>query len=429
MTCLAWLWLAPHSVTHLSSLCFATCAPGRKAAAAEAARAPQLRTLTRKLLLSAVASRDGGAQAQGVKWWVLFCVHGKGIPPVQHLDGDSPRWQKLEAEALLMDFVTWLVVCKPSGRRINTRTARKYVSHVINWMRRVYSADFAGGLDLTNLRDLLKGMRRELGDTPKRERYGVRTQDLQEAMDRFLPRGSSPDAQAWRAALSCALCGLLRGCEVALPEGELFNAVRHLTRADVTFRTLPDGTRVAVLMIRQAKSEVHSFTGKSVPVFLVGGGRYIDAVAELEKLFAMRPVPAEEMASTPLFADAQGRAFTRSQVSKMVKSLMQRLGHDPSRFGAHSLRIGGATAALAAGVHPSIIRITGRWSSDVWMVYARLTKQAAFRVSAVIGSTAFDDTERHAFASEELELTPDELAPLASIELPVDGEGDDSDSE
>ena len=113
----------------------------------------------------------------------------------------------------------------------------------------------------------------------------------------------------------------------------------------------------------------------------------------------------------------------------MVKSLMKLLGHDPSRFGAHSLRIGGATAALAAGVHPSIIRITGRWATDIWMVYARLTKQAAFRVSAVVGSTAFDDTERHAFASEELELTPDELAPLSALELPVDGEGDVSDSE
>ena len=327
-----------------------------------------------------------------------------------------------------MDFVTWLVVCKPSGRRINTRTARKYVSHVVNWMRRVHSADFAGGIDLTNLRDLLKGMRRELGDTPKRERYGVRTQDLQASMDRALPRGSSPDAQAWRAALACAFCGLLRGCEVALPEGETFNALRHLTRADVTIRTLPDGRRVATLMIRQAKSEA-SFTGKSVPVFLVGGGSYIDPVAELEALFALRPVSAEEAASTPLFADAQGRAFSRAQVSAMVKSLMQLLGHDPSRFGAHSLRIGGATAALAAGVHPSIIRITGRWATDIWMVYARLTKQAAFRVSAVVGSTAFDDTERQAFASEELELTPDELAPLSALELPVDGEGDNSDSE
>jgi hypothetical protein len=378
--------------------------------------------------MAAVAAKDGGAKAQGVKWWLLFTVHGRGIPPIAHLDSDSPRWQKLEAEALLMDFVTWLVVCKPSGKRINTRTARKYVSQVISWMRRVYSVDFAGGLDLTNLRDLLKGMRRELGDSPKRERYGVQTQQLQEAMDRFLPRGSSAPAQAWRAALASAFCGLLRGCEVALPEGEAFDCLRHLTRADVSFRTLPDGRRVAVLMIRQAKSEV-GFTGKTVPVFLVGGGCFIDPVAELEELFRLSPVSKNEAARTPLFADDNGRAFTRAQVSAMVKRLMAGLGLDPARFGAHSLRIGGATAALAAGIHPSVIRITGRWASDVWMVYARLTKQAALRVSAVIGSTAFDDTERNTFASEELELTDAELAPLRDVELPVDGEGDDSDDD
>ena len=63
------------------------------------------------------------------------------------------------------------------------------------------------------------------------------------------------------------------------------------------------------------------------------------------------------------------------------------------------------------------------------MVYARLTKQAALRVSAVIGSTAFDDTERNTFASEELELTDAELAPLRGVEMPVDGEGDDSDDD
>ena len=39
--------------------------------------------------------------------------------------------------------------------------------------------------------------------------------------------------------------------------------------------------------------------------------------------------------------------------------LMQSIGLDPARFGAHSLRIGGATAALAAGVPPSMIRIIG----------------------------------------------------------------------
>ena len=106
---------------------------------------------------------------------------------------------------------------------------------------------------------------------------------------------------------------------------------------------------------------------------------------------------------------------------------MQALGLDPACFGAHSLRIGGATAALAAGVHPSIIRITGRWSSDVWQIYARLSKQSALVVSKVIGSTPFDDCERGEFMSEELELMPEEMASLRDAHFPVDGVESDSD--
>ena len=63
------------------------------------------------------------------------------------------------------------------------------------------------------------------------------------------------------------------------------------------------------------------------------------------------------------------------------------------------------------------------------MLYARLTKQAALRVSAVIGSTAFDDTERESFISEELEMVPSELQRLGHFELPVDGDDDLSDEE
>ena len=50
-------------------------------------------------------------------------------------------------------------------------------------------------------------------------------------------------------------------------------------------------------------------------------------------------------------------AITIEQVRSTVKALMAALGEDPSLFGAHSLRIGGATAALTAGIHPSIIRL------------------------------------------------------------------------
>ena len=73
---------------------------------------------------------------------------------------------------------------------------------------------------------------------------------------------------------------------------------------------------------------------------------------------------------------------------------MQSIGRDPARYGAHSLRIGGATAAMAAGVDPAIIKVLGRWSSDVYMIYMRCNREAAAAAGAAIASTPFHDTER-----------------------------------
>ena len=78
-----------------------------------------------------------------------------------------------------------------------------------------------------------------------------------------------------------------------------------------------------------------------------------------------------------LFRHADRAAFSRDDVAKMVKRLMQGIGLDPAFFGAHSLRIGGATAALAAGISPSLIRVMGRWSSDIYHIYCRLSAEAA----------------------------------------------------
>ena len=126
--------------------------------------------------------------------------------------------------------------------------------------------------------------------------------------------------------------------------------------------------------------------------------------------------------------DMHGRAITRSVIATFLKALMAAIGEDPARFGAHSLRIGGATAALAAGMHPSVIRIAGRWSSDVWELYARLTQESACDISRIVGSSSFVDVERGSFVSEELEMTPAELSAYA-VDMDVDGEADFSDDE
>ena len=83
-------------------------------------------------------------------------------------------------------------------------------------------------------------------------------------------------------------------------------------------------------------------------------------------------------------------------------------GLDPSLYGAHSLRIGGATAALAAGVPPNLIRLMGRWSSEVCQIYCRMSLEAALNVSTQIAAADVTSLDRR-FQFEELELLPEEI--------------------
>ena len=84
----------------------------------------------------------------------------------------------------------------------------------------------------------------------------------------------------------------------------------------------------------------------------------------------------------PLFCWTDGRSFTVSEVRSAVRACMQVAGRDPARFGAHSLRIGAATAALAAGVSPQLIRLMGRWSSEPRMCMSCI---AACRCRRLLG--------------------------------------------
>jgi len=386
----------------------------------ERARSPVIQQLTNKLLMAASADRQGGATKTGVRHWLRYNVFGLNTAPIQHLERDAPIALRLEAETRLMNFVVWLVSCKPTGRYISAESARKYVGEVVMWMRRVHSAEFAGGLELHRLQDLVKGMRRELGERPKRVRWGVRTQQLREAMDKSLPQRSSVQAQAWRAALALAFCMLLRGGEVAVPSGETFNPLQHLTREDIQVVRSKDGSIVLKLRLRVLKKRV--MTGKTYFVFLRAGGKLIDAVMEVLLYLEMDPVEPGMEKHTPLFRHASGEAFRREEVAAVVKRLMASIGLDPNRFGAHSLRIGGATAALAAGIQPTLIRVLGRWSSDIYEIYCRLSLEAAAGMGALIGSTPFEDVEQGEFVSEDLEATSLELAAMRHVELDPESE-------
>jgi hypothetical protein len=296
-------------------------------------------------------------QQTGVRWFVKFCVHARGRAPMTELSQHSPWEEQLEATQLLMDFAVWLAVSRPSGRPISAKTIGKYLSHVRMWHRQEFFRDIIGD-DFGQLKELLKGIARTVAQPPKLERWGVRTQDLAASMQATLNPASAVDSN-WFAALTCAFCGLLRAAEFSLQPGETFDPAKHLTRADVTFVTEADGSEYAVIRMRPAK---RTGATKTVPLVLGGGGTLLDPVRALKHLLDIDPVPEAQQATTPLFRQGGQRPFTVEQVRGTVKYLMQSLGLDPRKFGAHSLRIGGATAALSAGLSPAAIRAAGRCS-------------------------------------------------------------------
>ena len=121
----------------------------------------------------------------------------------------------------------------------------------------------------------------------------------------------------------------------------------------------------------------------------------MDAVAEMQHLMAIDPVSVEDAARTPLFrlgeVGEERAALSTRRVLDITRMLMNAVHEDPSQFGTHSYRIGGATSLFAAGADPTVIRTMGRWSSDCYRLYVRACFGQTLEWSKRCGSTEVSD--------------------------------------
>ena len=309
------------------------------------------------------SSADGerGRRQTGVKAWFSFCEDIMGVPANRPLDPmTTTLWEKLEDEWLAMRFVCALV----QERGITPTSAGQYFSCVQGWHGREHGVKLAGGLKLERLPQMLKGLKRVIGEVPKELRRAVAPQALRKAMDLLLDP-TVPAHANMRAALATALQGLLRSAEYTNKRGR---ADRYtIMRSDVHELT-PERM---VLMMHPCKN-MHHLGGKTCPLVVGGGGEHVDAVWEVINLFKVDPVSAEAAASTPLFRDPSTNTPLRyDTINAWIKELMQSIGETAPGFSTHSLRIGGATALFAKGASETIIRTMGRWSSDLHRLYVR----------------------------------------------------------
>ena len=75
----------------------------------------------------------------------------------------------------------------------------------------------------------------------------------------------------------------------------------------------------------------------------------------------------------PLFINHNSSPVLRSGFSKMFGSVIRICNMDPNRYKGHSFRIGAATYAAEQGVSDDKIRHLGRWKSDAFKKYIRIT--------------------------------------------------------
>jgi hypothetical protein len=65
------------------------------------------------------------------------------------------------------------------------------------------------------------------------------------------------------------------------------------------------------------------------------------------------------------------RPFSARALRMLVKRVATEAGQDPTTFANHSLRAGGTTDLLAAGVSETVVQQMGRWTSDTFRIYFR----------------------------------------------------------
>ena len=343
--------------------------------------------------------------------WGRFTVLALNIPHRRVLDPlITPLERKLEEVDLVEAWAWWL--CSQVG--VNTETAWSYVCVANACHDRAFGVGFAGGMPLTRVRKMLDGYQRNLGlPITRRQRFGVRPRQLRDGIRATLhPARSAADANV-AALMETGLVAVARCAELAATRaGMAFDRSRHPSRADVAFSYGADGQLSGcVLHIVNSKARGAKRLEK-LPVHLpISGGFLSPGLALWYLMFVADPVPAAVAARTPLFRDPQSnRILQVSFVRTKLRACMTAIGRDGSKYGAHSLRIGGATALAFLQVPGDMIQAAGRWHSGAYMRYLRETRDNAVGTLTRLAGADTDDLEADFVAVDAHDLDEDDEA-------------------
>ena len=182
------------------------------------------------------------------------------------------------------------------------------------------------------------------------------------------------------AACCLAYFGLLRVSEFTTSSPNHFDPSTDLLLSDVALDNRASFS-LAQITLKQSKGDQFR---KGTQIYL---GRTSHAVCPVHAL--VQYLARRGGTPGPLFLFSDNKSLTRASFSAALNRALKELQMDRSQFKTHSFRIGAATSAKQAGVSDSHLRVLGRWNSDAYLKYVRLSPQDLARLSKSLASMQY----------------------------------------
>ena len=301
-------------------------------------------------------------------------------------------------------YAMWL------ARGVKPSTVAQYVSMTRTMHRLTVGVDIAGGVPRQRLANSLKGLV-DLFPCTRRDRHPITPQNF--SFWKAQGGWHAPHNINATVCVATMFCGLLRSCEAVPQSRASWLADRgRLTRASVRFFPSlenPQYCHLAIAPRKQGSKDAYNEENPLVSWF--DPAAPVNMCYELQQLFLRDPVPKKDWPRTPLFRDSRHpdpfQPLLYKQLLAAVKALATAASLEPQNYGTHSLRIGGASALLAAGAPENVIQAMGRWSTDIHRLYSRANAPDLYRWSLAMGRAHVDPLELH--------------RQVRSLQLPLEG--------
>ena len=161
-----------------------------------------------------------------------------------------------------------------------------------------------------------------------------------------------------------AYFGLLKVSEFTKASADFFNQSTDMLLSDIALdsRTSPTLVRIT---LKQCKNDQ---LRKGNNICLGKTSHEICPVKALVRYLAI-------WGDTPglLFLLPSKKSLTRAYFSRALDKAFEELNMNPHHFNTHSYQIGATTSAKQAGVSDSVLKALGRWKSDTYLKYVRLS--------------------------------------------------------